>query len=76
MLWIWWFALFLPLYQIDGLVLFHGDRRCYGGGFGMGILRGGSMVVSGGQWWCWFTSDGGVQCNGGGVGLLGFPFLL
>ena len=23
-----------------------------------------------------FTSGGGVWCNGGGVGLLGFPFLL
>ena len=38
----------LPLYQIGGLVLFRGDRRCYGGGLGMGILRGGFMVVCGG----------------------------
>ena len=30
------------------MVLFRGDRRCYGGGFGMGILHGGSMVVCGG----------------------------
>ena len=43
-----WFALFLSLYQIGGLVLFRGDRRCYGGGFGMGILRGGFMLVCGG----------------------------
>ena len=28
--------------------MFRGDQRCYGGGFGMGILRGGSMVVCGG----------------------------
>ena len=43
-----WFALFPPLYQIDGLVLFRGDRQCYGSGFGMGFLHGGSMVVCGG----------------------------
>ena len=47
-LWIRWFALFLPLYQIGGLVLFRGDRQCYGSGFGMGFLRGGFMVVCGG----------------------------
>ena len=47
-LWIRWFALFLPFYQIGGLVFFRGDRQCYGGGFGMGILHGGSMVVYGG----------------------------
>ena len=29
--------------------MFRGDWRCYGGGFGMGILRGGSMVVCGGM---------------------------
>ena len=47
MLWVRWFAFFLPLYQIGGLVLFRGDRRRYGGGFGMGILRGKYMVVCG-----------------------------
>ena len=82
-LWIRWFALFLPLYQIGGLVLFCGDRRCYDGGFGMGILCGGSMVVCGGMvYWVYdfffgggFTS-GGVVCSAAVVewGCWGFLF--
>ena len=66
MLWIWWFAFFLLLYQIGGLVLFCGDQRCYGGGFGIGILRGGSMVVL--VYWVYdFFFFGGGFTRGGGV---------